>query len=86
MMPYNQKYCSGCSHYRSFNGSMSSANMLGCHYILDTDVPRDCPPGKGCKYYTTEPIKIKNFDPICLDDELYKDKQIEYIWGKTNEI
>lgn len=67
-MPYNQKYCSGCSHYRSLNGSMSSPSMMACHYSIDTDTLRGCPAGKDCIRYTKEPVKIKNFDPIYLGE------------------
>ena len=40
-----------------------SANM--CFYLMDTGNQRDCEPGDGCLYYTTEKCKEK---PMIWDE------------------
>lgn len=50
-----------CGHRRyASRAGVGSANM--CFYLMDTGNQRDCEPGDGCFYFTTEKCKEKPFD------------------------
>ena len=37
------EYCLKCIYYKGWSDA-----VLMCHYLLDTDIRRPCPPGKDC--------------------------------------
>lgn len=49
-----------CGHRRALSSDSGGvAGVTMCYFLLDTGCHRDCPPGKKCKYYTTEQCRMK---------------------------
>ena len=45
------KYCVGCTYWR-FLAPVAQGGGKCCHYILDNERKRPCPPGRECTEYT----------------------------------
>lgn len=48
------KSCKGCRFWRTISGE--AAGIHACHFLLDTGIPRYCPPEE-CTYYTAKGLK-----------------------------
>ena len=52
----NRKECSGCIYHKKIQYA-GYGSTFGCVYILETGVPRGCPPGPHCKKYARKKRK-----------------------------
>ena len=50
-----RKSCEGCRYYKDGNGSHNSGKDRFCHYMIETDKPRNCDPAKCDKKIIDEP-------------------------------
>lgn len=48
------KSCKGCRFWRTISGE--AAGIHACHFLLDTGIPRYCPPEE-CNYHTAKGLK-----------------------------
>lgn len=66
-MPQNRtesvcdKHCIGCVYFSNINGGTSY-----CSYLLDTEIRRPCPAGKGCTVKTRK--KVRSMKQV-IDDQ-----------------
>lgn len=54
------KHCVGCAYWRTVAPTVEGIKC--CHYILDNERKRPCPPGKDCTEYTKKKRARRRWD------------------------